>query len=156
MGFIFRKLCGFLLMFSTGFTSLGVLLLFPLSITFFVFIYSFWFLFHLTKDEVLSISPSANIFIFRDFNAHHKDWLTYSGEINRPGELCYNFSILNDITQVGNFPTRISDCDSQNPALLDLFCCSEAIIFSAMAFSPLGNSDHVVVFVIIWEMLHDV
>ena len=33
---ISRKLCRFLLMFSTCFTSLSVLLLFPLSITFFV------------------------------------------------------------------------------------------------------------------------
>ena len=36
-----RKLCRFLLMFSTGFTSLSVLLLFPLSITFFVFVHGF-------------------------------------------------------------------------------------------------------------------
>ena len=36
-----RKLCRFLLMFSTGFTSLSVLLLLPLSITFFVFVHDF-------------------------------------------------------------------------------------------------------------------
>ena len=29
-------------------------------------------------DEVLSINPSENVFVLRDFNAHHKDWLTYS------------------------------------------------------------------------------
>ena len=40
-GFIFRKLCKFLLMFSTGFTSSSVSLLFPLLIIFFVFMYSF-------------------------------------------------------------------------------------------------------------------
>ena len=40
-----QKLCRFLIMFSTGFTSLGVLLLFPLSITFFVFVHGFWFYF---------------------------------------------------------------------------------------------------------------
>ena len=33
--------CGFLLMFSSGFTSLSVLLLFPLLITFFVFTHHF-------------------------------------------------------------------------------------------------------------------
>ena len=27
-------------------------------------------------DEVLSINPSANVFVFGDFNVHHKDWLT--------------------------------------------------------------------------------
>ena len=31
------------------------------------------------------------------------------------------------------------------PALLDLFISSNTSICSAMAFSPLGNSDHVVV-----------
>ena len=30
-------------------------------------------------DEVLLINPSANVFVFGDFNVHHKDWLTYSG-----------------------------------------------------------------------------
>ena len=65
-------------------------------------------------DEVLSINPSANVFVFGDFNVHHKDWLTYSGGTDRPGELCYNFSISNNLTQIVNFPTRIPDCDSQS------------------------------------------
>ena len=60
-------------MFSTGFTSLSVLLLFPLLITFVV-------------DEVLSISLSANVFVFVDFNVHHKDWQIYSGGTDRPGD----------------------------------------------------------------------
>ena len=96
-------------------------------------------------DEVLSINPSANVFVFGDFNVHHKDWLTYSGGTDRPGELCYNFSISNDLTQIVNFPTRIPDCDSHSPALLDLFLSSDASICSTKAFPPLGNSDHVVV-----------
>ena len=96
-------------------------------------------------DEVLSVNPSANVFVFGDFNVHHKDWLTYSGGTDRPGELCYNFSISNDLTQIVNFPTRIPDCDSHSPALLDLFLSSDASICSTMAFPPLGNSDHVVV-----------
>ena len=44
-----------------------------------------------------------------------------------------------------NFPTRIPDCDSHSPALLDLFISSGAIICSTIAFPPLQNSDHVVV-----------
>ena len=44
-----------------------------------------------------------------------------------------------------NFLTRIPDCDSHSPALLDLFLSSDASICSTMAFPPLGNSDHVVV-----------
>ena len=51
-------------------------------------------------DEVLLINPSANVFLFRDFSVHHKDWLTYSGGTGRPGELCYNFSISNDLPQM--------------------------------------------------------
>ena len=96
-------------------------------------------------DEVLSINPSANVFVFGDFHVHHKDWLTYSGGTDRPGELCYNFSISSDLTQIVNFPTCIPDCDSHSPALLVLFISSDASICSTMAFPPLGNSDHVVV-----------
>ena len=72
-------------------------------------------------DEVPSKNPSANVFVFGDFNVHHKDCLTYSGGTDRSGKLCYNFSILNNLTQMVNFPTRIPDCDSHSPALLDLF-----------------------------------
>ena len=35
-------------------------------------------------EEVLSINPSANVFVFGDFNLHHKDWLAYSGGTDRP------------------------------------------------------------------------
>ena len=66
MEFTPRKFCGFLLMFSTGFTSLNVLLLFPLLITFFLFMHD-----SIPPDteEVLSINPSPNVFVFGDFNA---------------------------------------------------------------------------------------
>ena len=96
-------------------------------------------------DEVLLINPSANVFVFGYFNVHHKDWLTYSGGTDGSGELCHNFSISNDLTQIVNFPTWITDCDSHSPALLDLFISSDASICSTMAFPPLGNSGHVVV-----------
>ena len=39
-------------------------------------------------DKVLLINPSANVFVFGDFNVHHKDCLTYSGGTGRPGEFC--------------------------------------------------------------------
>ena len=63
------------------------------------------------KDVVLSINPSANMFVFGDFNVYHKDWLTSSGGTGRPGEVCYNFSISNDLTQMVNVPTWVLDCD---------------------------------------------
>ena len=72
-------------------------------------------------DEVLLINPSANVFVFGDFNVYHNDWLTYFGGTDRSVELCYIFFISNDLTQMVNFPTRIPDCDSHSPALLDFF-----------------------------------
>ena len=50
-------------------------------------------------DEVLSINPSA-VFVLRDFNVHQKDWLTYSGGTDRPGELCY-ITFLSQMTLLG-------------------------------------------------------
>ena len=91
---------------------------------------------------------SANVFAFGDFNVHHKDWLTYSSGTDRPGELCYEFSISNDLTQMLNFPTLLPNCDSHSPALLeDLFLSLDATNCSTMAFPPLGNSDQVVLLV---------
>ena len=58
-------------------------------------------------DEVLSINPSTKVFIFGHCNVHHNDWLTYSSGTDRSGELCYNFSISNDLTQMVNFPIQI-------------------------------------------------
>ena len=72
-------------LFSTGFTSLSVLLLFPLSITFSALCTVFDSI-SSNIDEVLSINPSA-VFVFGDFKVHHKDWLTYSGGTDRSGEL---------------------------------------------------------------------
>ena len=91
------------------------------------------------------INPSANVFVFGDFNLCHKGWLTYSGRTDRPGELCYNLSISNDLTQIVDFHTQTPDCDSHNPALSDLFIPSDASICSTIAFPPLGNPDYVVV-----------
>ena len=76
-------------MFLTTFTSLSVLLLFTqlpsssLCIVFDSFSYN--------TGEVLLINPYANLFVFEDFNVHHKDWPTYFGGTDRTGELCYNF-----------------------------------------------------------------
>ena len=93
-------------------------------------------------DGVLLINPSANVFVFEDFNVHHKHG---TGETDRPVELCYNFSISIDFTQVINFLTWIPDCDSHRPAFFHLFLSSVDSICSAMAFPPWGNPDHVVV-----------
>ena len=66
-------------------------------------------------DEVLSITLTTNVFVFRDFKIHHKDWLTYSSETDRPGKLCYNFSIS-------------SNLDLHRPGLFNLFLPSNTSI----------------------------
>ena len=54
-------------------------------------------------DEALQINLSVNVFVFGNFNVHHTDWLTYSGQTDGPAELCYNFSISNYLTQILTF-----------------------------------------------------
>ena len=68
------------------------------------------------------------MFVFGDFNVHHKDWLTYSSGTDGPGERCNN----------------LPDCDSHSPALLDSFLSSDADICSTRTFPSFGNSDVVV------------
>ena len=112
------------------------------SVSYFFFLYqllslSLYMVFYYISsktDEVLLINPSTNVFVFGDFNAHQKDWLTYSGETDRLGKLCYNFSISNDLTQMIKFPPQIPDCDSHSPALLDLFISSDISICPTMAY----------------------
>ena len=104
MGLISRKLCRFL---CFQLASLH-------SVSYFFFLFRSPYLSLCTVsdsissniNEVLSINQSANVFVFGDFNIHHKDWLTYSGGTDRPGELCYNFSLSNDLTQWLTFLLR--------------------------------------------------
>ena len=65
---IYIKPCRFLFMFSTGFTSFSILLLFSLSVTFVSLCIVF--------DAIWLNIPSANAYIFGDFDVHQKDWLT--------------------------------------------------------------------------------
>ena len=80
------------------------------------------------------------MFVFGDFNIHHKDWLTYSGGTGGPGKLYYNFSLLNDLTLMLNFPTRIAQCNRVHSFGFIYFC-------SKMAFPALESSDQVGVLV---------
>ena len=92
-------------------------------------------------DEVLSINPSANAFVFGVFNVHIRNGLPIVVELID----LVNSVISNDLTQMVNFSTRIPDCHFHIPALLDLFISFDASICSTMAFLPLGNSNNVVV-----------
>ena len=99
-------------------------------------------------DEVPLINPSANVFVFRDFNVHHNDWLTYSGGTDQAGELCYNFSISNDLNQMVKFVTWIPDFDSHSSAILDFLLSSDASFCSTMAF-PLQWLSHLEILVML-------
>ena len=103
------------------------------------------------SSNIEEVSQSTQLLrlSFETLTSIHKDWLTYSRGTDRPGELCYNFSISNDLTKMVNFPTSIPDCDSHSPAVLHVFIYSNASICSILAFSPLGNSDHVFVSIFI-------
>ena len=67
MGRIPRKLCRFLIMFSTSFTSLSALLLF-LNWSLSLLLCTVSDSISSNIDEVLLINPSANVFVFRDCN----------------------------------------------------------------------------------------
>ena len=56
------------------------------SVSYFFFLYRSLSLSLCTVFD--SISSNIDVFVFGDFNIHHKDWLTYSGGTDRPGELC--------------------------------------------------------------------
>ena len=91
-------------------------------------------------DEILLINPSANVFVFGNWNIHHTECLTYSGRTDR---LVNSVIISNGLIQIAlrmvNFPTQIPDCYSHSPALLDIFLSSDASIYSTMAFLFIGK-----------------
>ena len=105
----------------------------------------FLILFHLT-NEVLLTNPFANVFVFGDFNIHHKDWLTYVGGTDRPGEVCYNFN--NQMNQM-----KYSNNQITLLRWLTFLLKSLALIFMVLLFwiyfYPLT-----VVFVLQWLSFH--
>ena len=140
-------------MFSTAFTLLSVLLLFPLLIAF-LSLCTFLILFYITQ---MRFSRSAHLRI-----CLYLETLASNIRTGEPIQvkLIYlvNFVIIlqitsNDLTQMFNFPTWITDSDSHSPAYLDFFLSSNASICSAIDFHPLENSDHVVVSVSIYVVV---
>ena len=62
-----------------------------------------------TTVMIVLINPSVNPYMFGNFNVCHKNGVTYSSGTDRLVELCYNFSITNDLTRMVKFPTQIPD-----------------------------------------------
>ena len=127
-----RKLCRFLFMFSTGFTSL-CLTSFSSIDHLLQFCARFLILFHLTQ---VRFSLSTHLLMFLSLETFIiRTGLPFLVELIDLVN-CYNFSISNDLIQMVDFPTRIPDGDSHSPALLDFFLSSDASICSTMAFPP--------------------
>ena len=131
---ISRKLWRFLC-FLSCFPSFSVLLLVPVLITF-IFM-------HRWTDEILLINPYTNVFVFGDFNVHHKDWLICSAGSDGPGELCYNFYISNDVTHMVTFPAWIPKSDFHSPFFWIHFFWLEYLF--DIGFSSSGKFNHFVV-----------
>ena len=80
--------------------------------------------------EVLSINQSSKVFVFGELKVHQKDWIIYSGETDRPGKFCCNFSISNNLTQMVNSPTEIPDCESQSYSFKFIYMASDPVAVS--------------------------
>ena len=90
-------------------------------------------------DDVFSINPSLDVLVFGNFNVHHKDWVTHSGGTDRPGELCHNFPISNDLTQVVNFPIQVADSVSLTVLLFWTYFFLLTLVFIYNGFLSIGK-----------------
>jgi len=96
-------------------------------------------------DEILRLSPEAEITFAGDFNAHNIPWLQYSNRTDAVGLYVETFAVLNDLSQLVDKPTRIPDNEEHDPHLLDLFLTSDPDKYSVAVNAPLGGSDHCLV-----------
>ena len=109
-------------MFSTGFTLFSVFFFLYPSPSCIVFSYTVFNAISSVLVEVLLINPFANVFFFGGFSIHHKDWLTYSCEADRPGELSYSDPWLL-LTQSSSFGFYWSCCFSFQWLFVIAFNC---------------------------------
>ena len=83
LGFTLKLVRGMIITYSHSFLCFRLALLHSMSYFFFLYrspsaLCTVFDSISSNIDEVLSINPSANVFVFRDFNVHHKDWFTHS------------------------------------------------------------------------------
>ena len=70
-------------------------------------------------DDMLSQTPSAEVVIFGDFNAHNDSWLG-SRATDHGGRAAFDLTMANGLSQLVESPTRLLDVDNHNASLLDL------------------------------------
>ncbi|MPC66895.1 hypothetical protein E2C01_061050 [Portunus trituberculatus] len=102
----------------------------------------------LNMEHNLSLYPFAEISILGDFNVHHQLWLS-SPLTDHPGELAFNFAILHDLEELVQHPTCIPDCHGDTLNILDFFLTSNPSTYVLTVSSPLGSSDHNLIFCIL-------
>ncbi|MPC32612.1 hypothetical protein E2C01_025932 [Portunus trituberculatus] len=100
----------------------------------------------LESSEFFAIWLRLKDFILGDFNVHHQLWLS-SPFTDHPGELTFNFAILHDLEQLVQHLTRNPDSLEDTPDILDLFLISNPSAYAVTLSSPLGSSDHKLIFV---------
>ncbi|MPC14315.1 hypothetical protein E2C01_007079 [Portunus trituberculatus] len=71
-------------------------------------------------EHILYFYPFAEISILGDFIVQNQLWLS-SPLTDHSGELAFNFTILHDLQQLVQHPTRIPDRLGDTPNILDLF-----------------------------------
>ena len=96
-------------------------------------------------DEILRLSPNAEIIFSGDFNVHHVLWLQFSNRMDASGLAAESFVVLNDLTQLVDQPTHIPDNDDQQPHLFDHFMTSDLEKYYAAVNPSMGKSDHCLV-----------
>ena len=104
-------------------------------------------------NVVLLINPSADVFVFGDFNVHHKDWLTYSGGTDRLVNCVIIF--LSQLTLLRWLTFLLG---SQTVILIVLLFWISFFwrIYSTMASPPLGNSHHFIAqFPLTFHQIHN-
>ena len=99
-------------------------------------------------DEVLSINPSASVFVFGDLTFIIRTGLPILVELTHLVNSAIIFLSQMTLLRWLTFLLR-SQTDSHSPALLDFFLSCDASICSTMAFLLFGDSDHIVVLVCI-------
>ena len=92
-------------------------------------------------DKVLSVNFCANVLVLEDFNIHYKDWLTYSDGTDRLGELSLISLSQMNLFRWLNFLLRCLPL-ILSLVLQDWFISSNPDIYSTVAFTPKGSSDH--------------
>ena len=98
---------------------------------------------HLTTchESLLTNHYNAEVVYLGDFNAHHTRWLGSSRTTPRGAE-AYSFSLLNDLEQIIQHPTRVPDRHDQSSNILDLFLTSKPSHYTYTISAPVGSSDH--------------